>query len=578
MKRSIEDQVKLMALKQTAPPSPTLLEKPRSVKEDQTRPMMTLCGITFPAIYDGGVVVGHHSLRIAYLDMLGGMYCRPRPDGGCDGLSVGEPFDLMPPHQTLNDRDRPLIWQRDHPEFNPDDPNTWGSLFEPGGFAERVIRHNFRCENDGPYISFGCPSDEDINEMVDILRQFYAIKCGFIVSQTGSCCVFDDGFGGAQCSETTSYSCPGIYTPGGNCNGPNPCGGLDQNPIQQNDQAKKQTPIMDMVMSALKRNKMKKSIEDQIKLTALKQTAPPPPTLLEKPGSVKEDLMGGGGAGSSPCGVFIPADSGYTIYTVYEWLITQMYCREGLITGCYSVSPGQPVGGGEGEGQVNDRDQPLTWQRQHPEFEPADPGTWGSVFGPGGLAERYVRFLNCNMGEDGAYGTGPCPGLSDTQINAMVEILRQLYIARCGFAVAQSGSCCTFPDFGGAQCEEVESAAVCQGVFTPGGNCAEENPCGGLMPNLIQQNDEMKNQKQVMDMVMSIMKVRKKSTGGCVSQTVNGPLCIASDISREACQAMSDNRYGGKVNVWWFNGVPCDMESASRVDYNNGGILMNDRK
>jgi hypothetical protein len=228
------------------------------------------------------------------------------------------------------------------------------------------------------------------------------------------------------------------------------------------------------------------------------------------------------------------------------------------------------MGGGEGEGQVTDRDQPLTWQRQHPEFDPADPGTWGSMFGVGREAERQVRWWHCYQGRDGFYGTGECPGVGDSQINAIVEIIRQLYIARCGFAVAQSGSCCTFPDFGAAKCSQVGSAANCQGVFTPGGNCAGENPCGGLMPNLIQQNDEMKKQKQVMDMVMSIMKVRKKSTGGCVSQTVNGPLCIASDVTEEACQAMANLR---NTNVWYFNGQPCDMESASRVDYNNG-ILM----
>jgi len=67
----------------------------------------------------------------------------------------------------------------------------------------------------------------------------------------------------------------------------------------------------------------------------------------------------------------------------------------------------------------------------------------------------------------------------------------------------------------------------------------------------------------------------KKATGSCVSQTVNGPLCIASDVTKEACQKLAGIRNN---NVWWFNGQTCDMESASRVDYNNGGILMKDRK
>jgi len=72
----------------------------------------------------------------------------------------------------------------------------------------------------------------------------------------------------------------------------------------------------------------------------------------------------------------------------------------------------------------------------------------------------------------------------------------------------QSGSCCTFSEFGGATCAVVASASDCKGVFKAGGNCSGENPCGGLMPNPIQKNEEVKKQKQVMDMVISILKVR----------------------------------------------------------------------
>jgi len=72
----------------------------------------------------------------------------------------------------------------------------------------------------------------------------------------------------------------------------------------------------------------------------------------------------------------------------------------------------------------------------------------------------------------------------------------------------QSGSCCTFSEFGGATCAVVASASDCKGVFKAGGNCSGDNPCGGLMPNPIQKNEEVKKQKQVMDMVMSILKVR----------------------------------------------------------------------
>lgn len=46
----LEDQIRrLIALKQEAPPPPTLLEKQGSVKENPTRPMTTLCGVTYPA-------------------------------------------------------------------------------------------------------------------------------------------------------------------------------------------------------------------------------------------------------------------------------------------------------------------------------------------------------------------------------------------------------------------------------------------------------------------------------------------------------------------------------------------------
>jgi hypothetical protein len=54
------------------------------------------------------------------------------------------------------------------------------------------------------------------------------------------------------------------------------------------------------------------------------------------------------------------------------------------------------------------------------------------------------------------------------------------------------------------------------------------------------------------------------------SQTVNGPLCIASDVTKEDCQKLANL---SNTNVWWFNGQPCDMESAFRVDYNNGVLM-----
>lgn len=199
----------------------------------------------------------------------------------------------------------------------------------------------------------------------------------------------------------------------------------------------------------------------------------------------------------SPCGVRL---SNPTLAVIYE----------AIIYGIYDKSPGLPViGGNEGRGQVTTRDpvSPL-WERANPEFNPADPNSWGKVFGPRGEAERLVRHFNCYDTTTNPWSTN-CPGLTDADINRMVEELRQLYLIRCGFLVQEGGSCCTFDDFGGAQCSEVGSAGDCQGVFTPGGNCSGSNPCGNLMPNPIQKNDEMKKQKQAMDMVMSIMKVRK---------------------------------------------------------------------
>lgn len=268
MKRSIEDQIKLTALKQTAPPPPTLLEKPKSVQEDLVGGGSSnmFCGVTIPPrVIDfmARINMRYHSVvQDTYEELIGWMYCRPHPipGGGCERLYLGPPLGEQPRvagdwYYIVTDRDKPLTWQRSHPEFNPDDPATWGSVFGPGGFVEERITYHFSyADENGQYGRgplFPGVTQADIDAMVDFIRQLYAARCGFIVAQTGSCCVFDDDFGGAQCSETTSYSCPGIYTPGGNCNGPNPCG-LASNQLQQNDQAKKQTPIMDMVMSALK--------------------------------------------------------------------------------------------------------------------------------------------------------------------------------------------------------------------------------------------------------------------------------------------------------------------------------------
>jgi hypothetical protein len=81
---------------------------------------------------------------------------------------------------------------------------------------------------------------------------------------------------------------------------------------------------------------------------------------------------------------------------------------------------------------------------------------------------------------------------------------RKILESGCNGRPAQQvrGSCCTFSEFGTASCQDVESADACTGVFTAGGSCSGANPCGGQ----IQQNDQVKKQKEVMDMVVSLLK------------------------------------------------------------------------
>jgi hypothetical protein len=83
---------------------------------------------------------------------------------------------------------------------------------------------------------------------------------------------------------------------------------------------------------------------------------------------------------------------------------------------------------------------------------------------------------------------------------------RKMLESGCNGNPAQQvrGSCCTFSEFGTASCQDVESADACDGVFTAGGSCSGANPCGGQ----IQQNDQGKKQKEVMDMVVSLLKMK----------------------------------------------------------------------
>ena len=269
---------------------------------------------------------------------------------------------------------------------------------------------------------------------------------------------------------------------------------------------------------------MSDSIENKLRNLS-KSVEKPMPTLFQAGEGLDEGIMvkkpGGPNpnTGSDCADIARGRDDSYVIFMVYTWIINQMYCRRNPLTDdinfCYPVSVGLPVDGSiEGEGQVTTRDEPLRWQRLHPDFDPANPATWGSVFGPGGLAEKHVRFFQCQQGNDGLPGTGPCPGLTDADINATVEIIRQLYIRRCGFAVTETGACC-FPagDFGGFSCVQTNSEADCaarSGTFYSGQTCKQ---IGGdncaLAPNPQKAKSQILAAKEIASAVIRKLKDRK---------------------------------------------------------------------
>jgi hypothetical protein len=243
---------------------------------------------------------------------------------------------------------------------------------------------------------------------------------------------------------------------------------------------------------------MSDSIENKLRNISKSVKAPPIPTLLERVKDTKDDDIGPDGAWY-PCGIRL---SNNTQAIIYEW----------IVDGIYNKSPGMPVmGGNEGPGQVTTRDpvDPL-WERGNPGWNPEDPNTWGDVFGPRGTAERFVRYLHCYDTGNNPWSTN-CPGLTDADINRMVEELKQLLIARCGFLVQEGGACCSSDgDFGGFRCSEVGAPAECVGgIFHAGKTCAE---LGGdncaLAANLKMAQDKITTEKQIMDTVMSILKVK----------------------------------------------------------------------
>jgi hypothetical protein len=252
MNKSIEDKIRLIALKQAVPPPPTVLKRPESTEESLMGGGANnqVCGITIPSGYADTVIK-------VYTIMVESMYCRmgDNPNfSACRGLYLAEPIDgTMPIDVTVTDRDLPLLWQRIHPEFDPIDPQTWGSLFGPGEVIEDQVRW-FACADplDGRGPRAPCPQDH-VNAMVDLVRQLYIRKCGFIVSQAGACCTAVGDFGGFACTETASFGCEGTFYPGKSCQqiGGSNCA-LAANPLNMQKENKKAMDLVSAVMKKIK--------------------------------------------------------------------------------------------------------------------------------------------------------------------------------------------------------------------------------------------------------------------------------------------------------------------------------------
>jgi hypothetical protein len=132
-----------------------------------------------------------------------------------------------------------------HPDYDPLDPDSVCGYAADG---QRIYMRD-------AYAFWFAANPSYVGRIPSLLqRRMMEMGCYGVpfVRSTGSCCTFSE-FGTASCTTTTSSSCKGVFTPGGNCNGQNPCGGGAPNPLQQNDQGKKQKEAMDMVMSLLKR-------------------------------------------------------------------------------------------------------------------------------------------------------------------------------------------------------------------------------------------------------------------------------------------------------------------------------------
>jgi len=159
-----------------------------------------------------------------------------RPDGSFDFPNHVDPAIEFPfncgPDSVRN------------PDYDPLDPNSVCGYVD----GQRIYMRDA--------YAFWFSANPSYVGMIPSLLQRRMMEMGCygvpFVRSTGSCCTFSE-FGTASCATTTSSSCKGVFTPGGDCSGQNPCGGLMPNPLQQNDQGKKQKEAMDMVMSLLKR-------------------------------------------------------------------------------------------------------------------------------------------------------------------------------------------------------------------------------------------------------------------------------------------------------------------------------------
>jgi hypothetical protein len=323
---------------------------------------------------------------------------------------------------------------------------------------------------------------------------------------------------------------------------------------------------------------MSDSIENKLRNLS-KSVEKPMPTLFYTAEPMEEGAGGGKGPGGpnpntgKDCLVGIAPS---WIFMIYDMLIYTMYGK----------SPGEPINGSiEGPGQVTTRDEPLAWQRVHPDFDPADPSTWGSVFGPGGEAERLINYFHCRT--DSGQGESLC---TPAEVSAFIDMLRQLYTRRCGFAVAESGACC-FPagDFSGFSCVQTNSEADCaarSGTFYSGLTCQQigGDNCGlaplppeGPLPPVALNPQKAKSQtlaaKEIAAAVIRKLRGKSATRPGLMTPTrddepnippqVLGSCCSpVGDFGAFSCVQITEGECKAKPGSRWERGKRCLKECS----------------